>query len=46
MEYIIDIIQVAVGFALFWATGVTIAKTIMYFNPDPVDAPYEPGVNE
>jgi len=34
MEYIIDLIQVAIGFALFWMTGVAIAKTVMYLNPE------------
>lgn len=46
MEYIIDLIQVAAGFALFWMTGVMIAKTIMFFNPDPEEAPCDPGVSE
>ena len=43
---IISIIEIVTGLALFYGTGVAIAKTVMYFNPDPVDAPYEPGVNE
>ena len=43
---IVTIIEIAAGLALFYGTGVAIAKTVMYFNPDPVDAPYEPGVNE
>ena len=32
---ILTIIEIAAGLALFYGTGVAIAKTVMYFNPDP-----------
>ena len=43
---IVSIIEIATGLALFYGTGVAIAKTVMFLNPDPLDAPYEPGVND
>jgi len=43
---ITSIIEIATGLALFYGTGVAIAKTVMFFNPDPLDAPCDPGVNE
>lgn len=34
MEYVIDLFQFIAGIALFVATGVAIAKTVIYLNPD------------
>ena len=42
----VSIIEIATGLALFYGTGVAIAKMVMFLNPDSLDAPYEPGVND
>lgn len=43
---IVSIIEIATGLTLFYGAGVAIAKLTMFLNPDSLDAPYEPGVNE
>jgi len=35
METLTLIAEIIAGLALFYGTGVAIAKTTMYFNPDP-----------
>ena len=34
-EMTMIIIELISGIALFYITGIAIAKTVMYFNPDP-----------
>ncbi len=43
---IVSIIEIATGLALFYGTGVAMAKLTMFLNPDSLDAPCQPGVNE
>ena len=38
---IVTIIDIAAGLALFYGTGVAIAKTVMFLNPDEANEIFE-----